>query len=325
MTELHVGLLHALLLDGHGAARELSMGQAQAWKPDDGVLWLHLNLESAGADQWLRESAGVPPIAVEALLSEETRPRVTAIDKGLHLSLRGVNHNPGQDPEDMVSIRLWVEENRVISTERRSMLSTADLVSALISNRGPTSPAQLVTGLCSRIVWRIGEMVDQFEDRVADLETRSLDGRDSDLRRGLSDLRREAIAVRRYLAPQREALNRLPMEKIEWMSDADRMNIRTVTDSLIRNIEDLDALRERASVTQEELTNRIAEQMNTRMYVLSIVAAIFLPLGALTGLLGVNVGGIPGTDYPLAFGVFVLFLLAVVAAQIIWFRRKKWF
>ena len=318
MTELHDGLLHALLLDGHGAASELNMAQAQAWQPDDGVLWLHLNLESATADQWLRESAGVPPIAVEALLSEETRPRVTAIEKGLHLSLRGVNHNPGQDPEDMVSIRLWVEEYRVISTERRPMLSTADLVSALKSNRGPTSATQLVTGLCSSIVWRIGEMVDQFEERVADLETRSLDDRDS-------DLRREAIAVRRYLAPQREALNRLPRERIEWMSEADRMKIRAVTDSLIRNIEDLDALRERAGVTQEELTNRIAEQMNTRMYVLSIVAAIFLPLGALTGLLGVNVGGIPGSEYPLAFGVFVLFLLAVVAAQIIWFRRRKWF
>lgn len=325
MSESSEGLVHALLLDGNGAARELSVGQARAWQPDDGVLWLRLDFSSAEAAGWLQGCSDVPTIVVEALLSDETRPRVTVIDKGLHLSLRGINHNPGQDPEDMVSIRLWVDENRVISTERRPMLSTADLVSALKSNQGPTGPAQLVTALCSRIVWRIGEMVDQFEDRVADLETRSLDGRDSDLRRGLSDLRREAIAVRRFLAPQREALNRLPMEKIEWMSDADRMNVRAVTDSLIRNIEDLDALREQASVTQEELTNRIAEQMNTRMYVLSIVAAIFLPLGALTGLLGVNVGGIPGSEYPLAFLVFVLFLLAVVAAQIIWFRRKKWF
>jgi zinc transporter len=131
MTELHDGLLHALLLDGHGAARELSLGETQAWQPDDGVLWLHLNLESAAADQWLRESAGMPPIAVEALLSEETRPRVTAIEKSLHLSLRGVNHNPGQDPEDMVSIRLWIDEHRVISTRRRRLLSVVDISEAL--------------------------------------------------------------------------------------------------------------------------------------------------------------------------------------------------
>lgn len=325
MSESREGLLHALLLDGAGAARELSAEQARAWRPEDGVLWLRLDFSSAEAGQWLQGCSDVPPIVVEALLSDETRPRVTVIDKGLHLSLRGINHNPGQDPEDMVSIRLWVDETRVISTERRPMLSTADLVSALKSNQGPTGPAQLVSALCSRIVWRIGEMVDQFEDTVADLETRSLDGPDSDLRRGLSDLRREAIAVRRFLAPQREALNRLPMENINWISDADRMNIRAITDSLIRHIEDIDALRERAGVTQEELTNHIAEQMNSRMYVLSIVAAIFLPLGTLTGLLGINVGGIPGAEYPFAFVIFVLFLVAVVAAQIVWFRGKKWF
>jgi zinc transporter len=264
-------------------------------------------------------------LVVDALLAEDTRPRTTAIGEGLLVSLRGVNLTPGADPEDMVSIRIWIEKELVVTSRKRSLLSVDDVVSQLESGRGPKSTAELLVELSDRLVWRMSDTVDQFEDRVADLETRSLDGRDSNLRRGLSDLRREAIAVRRYLAPQREALNRLPMEKIEWISDADRMNIRAVTDSLIRNIEDLDALRERASVTQEELTNRIAEQMNTRMYVLSIVAAIFLPLGALTGLLGVNVGGIPGTDYPLAFGVFVLFLLAVVAAQIIWFRRKKWF
>jgi hypothetical protein len=65
------------------------------------------------------------------------------------------------------------------------------------------------------------------------------------------------------------------------------LRIREVSDRLIRNIEDLDAVRGRAAVTQEELLSRLSEQMNSRMYVLSVVAAIFLPLGFLTGLLGI--------------------------------------
>ena len=60
-------------------------------------------------------------------------------------------------------------------------------------------------------------------------------------------------------------------------------------------IEELDAARDRAAVTQEELASRLAEQSNKRLYVLSVVAAVFLPLGLITGLLGVNLGGIPGT------------------------------
>ena len=103
------------------------------------------------------------------------------------------------------------------------------------------------------------------------------------------------------------------------------MRIREVSDRLIRNIEDLDAVRERAAVTQEELLSRLSDQMNTRMYVLSVVAAIFLPLGFLTGLLGINVGGIPGTENPWAFLIFLLFIIVIFVGQMLWFRSKKWF
>ncbi len=61
------------------------------------------------------------------------------------------------------------------------------------------------------------------------------------------------------------------------------------------------------------------------MYVLSIVAGIFLPLGLLTGLLGINVGGIPGTESKLAFAIVCLILLLIAGIQIWVFRKKRWF
>ena len=96
-------------------------------------------------------------------------------------------------------------------------------------------------------------------------------------------------------------------------------------DRVARYVEDLDAARERAAVTQEELDNRLAEQMNSRMYVLSLVAALFLPLGFLTGLLGINVGGIPLADDPMGFVEVVIILVVLVAIQVVIFMRKKWF
>jgi len=97
-----------------------------------------------------------------------------------------------------------------------------------------------------------------------------------------------------------------------------------VYDRLPRYIEDLDAARERAAVTQEELVSRLSEQMDKRMYVLSIVAAIFLPLGFLTGLLGINVGGIPGAEYKAGFAIFCLLLVGLIIAEVIIFKKKKW-
>ena len=225
----------------------------------------------------------------------------------------------------MVSIRLWIDNERIISTQKRVLLSVSDIAEQLDSGKGPADTSDFLVTLADRIVWRMSDTVDQCEDRVAYLEEQVLDEGHGSLRFDLATLRRQTITLRRYLAPQRDAFAKLVTEKIAWLDDDDRLRLREVSDRLIRNIEDLDAVRERAAVTQEELLSRLSDQMNTRMYVLSVVAAIFLPLGFLTGLLGINVGGIPGTENPWAFLIFLLFIIVIFVGQMLWFRSKKWF
>ncbi|MEO1607791.1 MAG: CorA family divalent cation transporter [Pseudomonadota bacterium] len=65
----------------------------------------------------------------------------------------------------------------------------------------------------------------------------------------------------------------------------------------------LDAMREKAVVIQDSVTALLAEQMNRTMLVLSLATAIFLPLGLLTGLLGINVAGIAGAEIPMHSGL----------------------
>ena len=102
------------------------------------------------------------------------------------------------------------------------------------------------------------------------------------------------------------------------------MRIREVNERLIRHIEDIDEVRERASMAQEELLSTISEQMNERSYVLTMVAALFLPLGFFTGLLGINVGGMPGVEEETAFWVVTGLCLIIIVALNVVFRLKKW-
>lgn len=136
---------------------------------------------------------------------------------------------------------------------------------------------------------------------------------------------REAITLRRYLAPQHEALRQLSFEEFSWLSELNRAKVREVADRLLHHLDNLEAFRERASVLQAELSNRMSEQLNSRMYVLSIVAAMFLPLGFLTGLVGINLGGIPGSESPFGFLVFSLLMIMILALQLWYFSRKHWF
>lgn len=319
------GLLQICLLDGNGGLQKTGAGELDNWTPEKGCLWLHFDLTSDAAAQWLRKHPDLDPIVVEALLTVDSRPRLSRVGSGALLAFRGVNLNEGAAPADMIGIRLWLDEHLIITTQRRSLRSVTDLIESLEIGEGPGDAPGVVVELTERLVSRMSDTVDDLEEKIADLESTTLEEAKTETRSALSHLRRQLIALRRYLAPQREALSSLATAKFSWLDERDRLALRETGDQLIRHLEDLDAIRERAAVTQEELQNRLSEQQNVRMYVLSIVAAIFLPLGFLTGLLGINVGGIPGAENSSSFLIFVLFLIAVVTAQIIYFRIRKWF
>lgn len=318
------GLIHAYLLDGQGGGRYLNWDEVQQWTVDSGRLWLHFDYTEAFAIDWIKNQSGLDELITEALLTEETRPRAVSIGDGLLMALRGVNKNPGSDPEDMVSLRIWVDDNRIISTRKRTLISVQDLLNQLQADKGPTNSAEFVVNLADRLVWRMSDTLDQFEDRIDELEDNALSEDRSTLRFDLATLRRQTITLRRYLSPQREAFARLMIEKVSWFDNINQLRMREVNDRLIRHIEDIDAVRERAAVKHEELISRMSEQLNERMYVLSIVAAVFLPLGFFTGLLGINVGGIPGADNPQAFFIFSGILILVLIMQIVLFKWKKW-
>jgi zinc transporter len=121
-----------------------------------------------------------------------------------------------------------------------------------------------------------------------------------------------------------DALSRLMSERVAWLEEADRSRLREIADRTSRYVEDLDSARDRAAVTQEELNSRLSEGINQKMYVMALVAAVFLPLGLLTGLLGINVGGIPGTENRLSFALVCGLLLGLGAIQVWVLRRRHW-
>jgi zinc transporter len=318
------GLIAAYILDEKGGGQKVGWNEIRQWTPPDGLLWVHLNYTAPEAQQWIKEESQLENVVGDALLAEESRPRVTAFDDGLLISLRGVNLNPGADPQDMVSLRIWADKNRLITTHRRKLLSVADICTAIERGKGPRTSGEFLEDVADRLMSRMGGVIDELEDKVAELEEAVLTAESHELRPKLASIRRVAIYLRRYMAPQREAISRLQSEKMSWLTDEDRVRLREVYDHLTRYLEDLDAARERAAVTQEELVSRLSEQTDNRMYVLSIVAAIFLPLGFLTGLLGINVGGIPGAEYKAAFSIFCLLVVGIVIVEIAIFKKKKW-
>ncbi len=324
MTDTN-GIIHAFTLDRQGGARPCDWDGIRAGDCGDGFLWAHMDRKHPAVIRWIETEAGLDPIIAAALLAEDTRPRATRHDNGALIILRGANLNPGAEPDDMISVRIWVEPGRVISLRSPRLKAVADVREAVEAGAGPRTEGQLIAAIADRLSHRLQPVTDNLEDIVDAIEEQAISDEIDGLIPQLSSIRRQCVVLRRYLSPQREALQYLRELKVGWIDEDDRELLREVSDRTMRNIEDLDMVRERAGLIHEEVRTRQGERMNHNMYILAIVAAIFLPLGLLTGLLGINVGGMPGVDDPWAFYWVVGILLALTALVLVLLKWKRLF
>lgn len=317
------GLITAYVIDSTGKGSALDWEGIHNWKPEQGLLWVHLDYQQDISQKWLDEASGLDPIVIEALSAEETRPRYAIIDNGLLTILRGVNLNPGADPEDMISIRLWLDKNRIISTRSRYMLSEKKMITAIEAGKGPQTSSEFLTDHSYYMIEHMSDVIDDIDNKVDRQEDLLEENEVIQIQDELADMRKQIITLRRYLAPQRDLMLRLASEKLVWFEEHDRLHLREIADTIMRYIEELDEARERIKVIHEQIISSISDQTNKRMYLLSIIAAIFLPLSFIVGLLGINVK-MPGADHPDAFIIVTLLLVALSVALYFILKIKKW-
>lgn len=287
--------------------------------------WKHIDFSDQDGIHWIRQESGIAEIVADALLEEDTRPRAMQMEGGTLVILRGVNLNADSRLEDMISIRLWLEEGRVISTGRRQLRSVGEIRESLDKGQGPQTPGEFLTLLVQRLGDFIAETIEQIENNLEITEENVKNSASLSRNSPFSILRRQTARIRRYMAPQREALDRLSQIRDSVLSAEDQMCLREQANHFQLIIEDLDLIRERAMVAQEEFLGIVAHEQNARMLVLSIVAAIFLPLSFLTGLMGMNVAGLPGTENEWAFWILVILMLSISGAILFLFHLRRWF
>lgn len=289
------------------------------------LAWLHLRASHARTEDWMQENLGwLDPLVLRALLAEETRPRAAPLGEGMLLILRGVNLNPGQDPEDMVSIRIYADPARVVSTAVRDLVSVGDLSEQVAAGQGPERVGSFICRLIERLNDRIEEFLHRLEENCDDLEDALLEEPEPELGAQISEARRRLIQFRRHIGPQRDALSGLIRAESGLFDPRETRALVEAHERLTRTIEDADALRDRLAVVRDELQGVLSGRVGRNLYMLSIITVVFLPISFVTGLLGINVGGIPGAENKAGFWIVCAILLAIVALVFALLRKLRW-
>ncbi len=288
------------------------------------LVWVHLTTTNEEAQAWLSGTAQLPGYIVDALITTESRPRCDALDKGAFLNLRGRSDEAMTTSDPLASIRIWAEAGRVVSVTRRALTAMNDVVTAI--ERGQIKdPGDLIAEFASAITEQLDPEVAELGDLLDDCEEGLTADRVFELRRGVTRVRVAAIGYRRFLQPQRAALEKLAALPCDWLHDDDRVHLNAAADRAARMAEELEAIRERSALMHEALTDLRAEQIDSRALLISIVALIFLPLTFLTGLYGMNVKGLPYAEEPWAFDAIGGVCIAIAVAIVGYFSVRRWF
>jgi len=269
--------------------------------PEGGFLWVLVDPALPVQSAWLQARAGVDPVARRALGSSEGRPGVSVYDEAMVVTLRGINLDEDAEPGDMVTIRTWIEPGRFLLVRHHRVRAVEDVYASFASEGAPKDVSELLLRLINALLARISDYAEGVEEQADGFEDQVLDPEDDPERADLVDLRRQVMAVRRHLVTQRELLVRLHEAELPVLAATHLRGFRDAANRMARYVDELESVRDRAMLVHEELAAREAERMNARMYLFTLIAGVFLPLGFLTGLLGINVGGMPGADDPTAF------------------------
>lgn len=318
------GLICAYRLDGLGGASDLiEAGAAEQSRLDAGILWLHFDQHHQGTARWLHQESGLDAVTADAMLGVNPRPRTLIRENAALISLRGISVDP-EAPGTTLSVQLWSDGRRIVTCRDHHFWAIADIRRDLEHGQGPRNSGELVATLSDRLVDRMDEVIGDAEAQTYRLGHAGAQSDTGQLVGELAELRRRMMRLRRYLGPQRRALAVLASAPVDWLRAEDRDRLRAVAEQTAEYAEGLDSALAITAVTQDELLQRSSEKTAKRMYALTLLTGIFMPLTFVTGLLGVNLAGIPGAESPMAFLVLMALLLVVVLLQLLVLRWKRW-
>jgi len=280
--------------------------------------WYHCQRDAAGVKEWLVTN-NIPASIIDSLLAEDTRPLFEQYDEqNFLLILRGVNLNENADPADMLSIRILYYQGALISTRKIPSKTINVIRHNMEQGKGPKTIPELLVNIIDGLNKNIDNYLDTIEEKIEAFDS------ELELSEDLMNTHKSLLKIKRFIKPQQYALDDY-LTSDTPVANAKNMRLRHSVNTITRINETLDFFLSELEIIKGELRQYHAEKMNQNTYLFSVIAAIFLPTSFLTGLLGVNVGGIPGTESPLAFSLFCTSLVGIFALEFWILKRLQFF
>ncbi|MBB3235254.1 CorA family divalent cation transporter [Phyllobacterium endophyticum] len=285
-------------------------------------VWKSYGLADARARRIIETDLSLPEVVRDALLSPGDQYQITYEDGWLYGELPDLQHKHYGDPRELSYFRFAFNGRLFISGRRHPLQSVDDVRRAIVGGKvKPISPKALFNAIFRRFLDLLKTEITDLSETLDSIEDHIVGENWQGERERLVPVRRQIVVFHRYLTAATGLFRHI--------DHADRRAFPEELDDLVeglsRRAETLhsegEQLQQRARLLQDELLAKLTDQSNRFLYVLSIMTAVLLPSTVISGLFGMNTGGLPlaQSDH----GFLLITLLALGTSAIVYFVVRK--
>lgn len=297
-------------------------GPAQRLIELDGPRWLHFSLLDNRARTFLEHCPQLPDEARSTLVEPSVRMHLQMLHESFVVVLGDLHHDFDADPDGFGVLRVFVSQDMMLTCREHRLTCVDRLRRRLTGGDVATTPLELFEELIRELVEGFARVSVNLSEVVDDAEDQILAGHVKDHRAELGRVRRLLARLRRHVNANRSAL--LPLPKRIDVGDAEqRLRLREAIELLDAVGQDLELVTERARLLQEEIAGRQGEATNRNLYLLSILTTTMLPITLITGIFGMNVGGLPFAISSHGFWSVMLLIIGTVLGTLLFLKRSR--
>jgi magnesium transporter len=293
----------------------------------DEFFWLDLTPPDRAQLDQLHQIFGFHPLALEDTEHFGQRPKLDDYGDYVFMVFYGAWRHRQDNAEPLREVHLFIS-GKYLVTVHSDPLPPLDQQREQLAGRCLHSEQFLLYRVLDSLVDSFFPLLSDMDDEIDELEVAVLDEPDEQQLQRLFALKRELVAMRKVVTPQRDLFVRSVdrIAELPGLRLDERDYFRDVYDHLIRISDLIDSYRDLLSGATDLYLSTISNRQNDVMKQLTVIATIFLPLAFITGVFGMNFGVLvrhittAWSFWVLGVGSMVLTVLGLLA----FFRRKSW-
>ncbi len=291
----------------------------------DGLLWIDVVDPTPDELRLLGEEFGFHPLALEDALRRHQRPKLEHYDGFLFLVFYGletVDRRPV-----LREVNLFAGKNYLVTVHDGRLPAipeTADRWCANVANLGNRGVGLLVYSLLDAIVDGYFPVVDDLAERIEDLEAAVFDRAEAGAQEAIFDLKKDLLAIRRVLGPERDVMNVLVRRDAPVFGDAVVVYFQDVYDHILRVTDAVDTYRDLLSSALDAYLSMTSFRLNEVVKRLTASSIILMSVTLIAGIYGMNFEHMPELDWRLGYPFALGLMLAIAGSLVLLFKRIDW-